>query len=115
MKHRPSFFTLFAAAALTVCLVHPPAARAENEIGFIERFALATDREKALGELVPGSEDYYFFHCLHYQSARNEAKFKEFMEQWRKRFPDENARRRIIENRQALLDYDASRSRRSTT
>ena len=98
---------LFTAAALAA-LSAPPAARAENEIGFIERFALAADREKALGELVPGSEDYYFFHCLHYQSTRNEAKFKEFMGQWRKRFPDENARRRIIENRQALLDYDAT-------
>jgi len=108
MKHRPLISTVFAAAALAACSVLPPALRAENEIGFIERFALAPDREKALGELVPGSEDYYFFHCLHYQSARNEAKFNEFMGQWRKRFPDENARRRIIENRQALLDYDAT-------
>ena len=105
---RPSLVTLFAAAALAAGIVHPPAVRAENEIGFIERFALAADREKALGELVPGSEDYYFYHCLHYQSSRNEAKFSEFMGQWRKRFPDENARRRIIENRQALLDYDAT-------
>ncbi len=108
MKRRPLFSTLIAAAALTASLVHPQAVRAENEIGFIERFALAADREKALGELVPGSEDYYFFHCLHYQSSRNEAKFKEIMEQWRKRFPDETPRRRILENRQAMLDYDAS-------
>jgi hypothetical protein len=32
-------------------------ARAENEIGFIERFALAADREKVLSELVPGTEE----------------------------------------------------------
>ncbi|MCU0780137.1 MAG: hypothetical protein MUF04_03425, partial [Akkermansiaceae bacterium] len=108
MKHRPHFFALFAAATLVVGIAVPPSVRAENEIGFIERFALASDREAALGELVPGSEDYYFFHCLHYQSSRNPAKFNEFMAQWRKRFPDENARRRIIENRQALLDYDAT-------
>ncbi|MCX6879170.1 MAG: hypothetical protein NTW21_36000, partial [Verrucomicrobia bacterium] len=108
MKLRPLFSPVFAAAALAACFVVPPLLRAENEIGFIERFALAADRDKALGELVPGSEDYYFFHCLHYQSSRNEAKFKEFMGQWRQRFPDENARRRIIENRQALLDYDAT-------
>ncbi len=108
MKPRPLISTLFAAAGMAACLVVPPTLRAENEIGFIERFALAADREKALGELVPGSEDYYFFHCLHYQSSRNVAKFSEFMGQWRKRFPDEVARRRIIENRQALLDYDAT-------
>ncbi|MEI8044349.1 MAG: hypothetical protein WCL11_23260, partial [Verrucomicrobiota bacterium] len=95
-------------AAWVACGVFAPALRAENEIGFIERFALASDREKALAELVPGSEDYYFYHCLHYQSSRSEARFKEMMDQWRKRFPNENARRRIIENRQSLLDYDAS-------
>jgi hypothetical protein len=108
MKLRQSLVTLFTAAAMAAGSVFAPILRAENEIGFIERFALAADREKALGELVPGSEDYYFFHCLHYQSSRNAAKFGEIMEQWRKRFPDEVARRRIIENRQALLDYDAT-------
>jgi hypothetical protein len=107
MKTRPLIRPL-ATAAWIVCIAIPSALHAENEVGFIERFALAADREKALGELVPGSEDYYFFHCLHYQSARNEAKFNEFMGQWRKRFPGENSRRRIIENRQALLAYDAN-------
>ena len=108
MKLRPSIVSWFATAAVAASIAYPLALHAGNEIGFIERFALAADREKALGELVPGSEDYYFYHCLHYQSSRNPAKFNEFMEQWRKRFPDENARRRIIENRQALLDYDAT-------
>jgi hypothetical protein len=108
MKFHPSLLTLCSAAAMAAGLLAPPVLRAENEIGFIERYALAADRETALAELVPGSEDYYFFHCLHYQSSRNTPKFDEFMGQWRKRFPDENARRRIIENRQALLDYDAT-------
>ncbi|OYV03363.1 MAG: hypothetical protein CFE26_21325, partial [Verrucomicrobiales bacterium VVV1] len=108
MKTRPLIRPLLATAAWIACTAIPSALHAENEVGFIERFALASDREKALGELVPGSEDYYFFHCLHYQSARNEAKFNEFMGQWRKRFPGENSRRRIIENRQALLAYDAN-------
>ena len=50
------------------------AARAENEVGFIERFALAADREKALAELVPGTEDYYFFYSLHYQNSKQAPK-----------------------------------------
>lgn len=100
-----SILSGFAALA---ALSAAPAARAENEIGFIERFALAENREKALGELVPGTEDYYFFHCLHYQNTRNEPKFRETMDQWRKRYPDEVARRRLIENREALLAYDAT-------
>ncbi len=96
------------AAALIAVLTFPSLSWAENEVGFIERFALAADREKALGELVPGSEDYYFFHALHAQNTRNEAKLAEILKAWEERSPNENARRRIILNREALLDYDAT-------
>lgn len=82
------------------------AVRAENEVGFIERFALAPDREAVLGQLVPGTEDHYFFHALHYQNTGQAAKLGPVLEQWARRFPD-SARRRIIENRGALLAYDA--------
>jgi autotransporter-associated beta strand protein len=78
----------------------------ENEIGFIERFALAADREKALGELVPGSEEYYFFHALHYQNVRDTAKLNNLLNEWRKRTPDENEARRVILNREAILGYE---------
>ncbi len=97
-----------AALAALTALVFPATNWAENEVGFLERFALAPDREKALGELVPGSEDYYFFHALHYQNTRNAAKLADLLTQWRKRFPDESERRRVIENREALLAYDTS-------
>ena len=79
---------------------------AEEEVGFIEKFALAADREKALAELVPGSEDYYFFHALHYQNTRNAPKLTETLKQWAKRFPEESDRRREIMDREALLNYD---------
>jgi autotransporter-associated beta strand protein len=78
----------------------------ENEIGFIERFALAADREKALGELVPGSEEYYFFHALHYQNVRDTAKLNNLLNEWRKRTPDENEACRVILNREAILGYE---------
>ncbi len=81
-------------------------ALAENEIGFIERFALAADREKALGELVPGSEEYYFFHALHYQNIRDTAKLDDLIAKWRKQTPDENQQRRIILNREAIINYE---------
>src|SRR5580698_2290132 len=87
-------------------LLAPFAVRAENEIGFIEKFALAPDREAVLDQLVPGTEDYYFFRALHYQNTRQAAKLKTLLEQWAKRFPD-SGRRTIIENRAALLAYDA--------
>ncbi len=104
MNKRTSFP---AALALLTSLVLPVSGWAANEIGFIEKFALAPDRAKVLGELIPGSEDFYFFHALHYQNTRDAAKLAESMEQWKKRFPNSD-RRRIIENREALLDYDAN-------
>ncbi|MBL9181794.1 MAG: hypothetical protein JNN17_06615 [Verrucomicrobiaceae bacterium] len=91
---------------LAFALLLPLAALAENEIGFIERFALAADREKALGELVPGSEEYYFFHALHYQNVRDTAKLNNLLNEWRKRTPDENEARRVILNREAILNYE---------
>lgn len=102
MKPRITMLTLLLASLLS------PWAQAENEIGFIERFALAPDREKVLGELVPGSEDYYFYHALHFQNTRNAAKLADILAQWKQRFPDEVEQRRVIENREALLGYDAT-------
>ena len=34
------------------------------DIGFIEKFALAPDRQEALKLLIPGTTDYYYFHSL---------------------------------------------------
>lgn len=79
--------------------------RAENEVGFIERFALAADREKALRELVPGTEDFFFFHALHFQNIRDEKRLDETLAEWNRQSPGENGRRRTILNREALLDY----------
>src|SRR6266513_1166957 len=82
------------------------ATRAENEIGFIEKFALAPDRATVLTQLIPGSEEYYFFHALHFQNTKQNDRLKRTMEQWRARFP-QSSQRLIIENREALLAYDA--------
>ena len=37
------------------------AARAAEEIGFGETFALADDRAEALEQLIPGTRDYYYY------------------------------------------------------
>ena len=100
MKIPPLVLSALALALATV------AASAENEIGFIEKFALAPDREAVLGQLIPGSEDYYFFHALHFQNTKQKAKLAAIMDAWAKRFPN-SQQRRVIENREALLGYDA--------
>jgi hypothetical protein len=105
VMHPPVIFPP-AMKTLALALLLPLAALAENEIGFIERFALAADREKALGELVPGSEEYYFFHALHYQNVRDTTKLNNLLNEWRQRTPDENEARRVILNREAILGYE---------
>ncbi|MEO8352650.1 MAG: hypothetical protein ABI680_13010, partial [Chthoniobacteraceae bacterium] len=91
---------------LPVLFSFASAALADTEVGFIETFALAKDREAALQQLVPGTEDYYFFSALHFQNTKQAAKLKGILQQWGERFPN-SSRRPIIENRAALLSYDA--------
>ena len=76
----------------------------DAEIGFLETFALAEDREATLTQLVPGTEDHYFFRALHQQSSGQAERFAATMAPWAERFPD-SERRRMLENRQALLAY----------
>ncbi len=76
-----------------------------QEIGFIENFALSHDRSSTLSELVPGTEEYYYFYCLHYQNSEQLDKVDELLKPWIKRF-GETQRVRVIRNRQALLNFD---------
>ncbi|HUF64163.1 MAG TPA: hypothetical protein VMN36_18950, partial [Verrucomicrobiales bacterium] len=91
---------------LQTALLMPPRASAQNEIGYVERFALAGDRDSILQELIPGAEDYYYFHALHFQVQGRCAEFDAILEQWRKRFPD-SGRFKPFEDRQALIDYSS--------
>ena len=76
-----------------------------REIGFIEQFALAVDRSEALKQLVPGTEDYYYFHCLHLQQREQFEQVDELLQKWIARY-NYTPRVREIRNRQALLTYD---------
>jgi hypothetical protein len=76
-----------------------------QEIGFIERFALAADRERALAELTPGTDDYYFFHALHYQNTGQLDKVPPLVRQWLEQVGS-TPRLLQIQHRQALLTYD---------
>lgn len=77
---------------------------AGGEIGWIEQFALATDREAALKQLIPGTEDYYYYHALHYQTTERWEKADATLGTWIGRH-GHTARVIEIENRQALLLY----------
>ncbi len=90
--------------ALAVAVPLAPAARAA-EISFAETFALATDREAALKQLIPGSEDFYYYSCLHYQNTEQWEQVPPLLKAWIERY-HHTPRVIEIENRQALLRYD---------
>ena len=77
-----------------------------GEIGYLEDFALAPNRAETLKSLIPGSEDYYYYSCLYYQQTQQFAKVDELLKLWIQRYKD-SPRLREMQNRQALLTYDA--------
>ena len=77
---------------------------AANEIGYIETFALAKEREAALAQLIPGTEDYYYFHCLHHQARGDLAAVEKLLTPWIKRH-GKSGLYNEIRNRQSLLAY----------
>ena len=77
------------------------------EIGYLEDFALAKDRTVPLQQLIPGTEDYYYYHCLHFQNTEQFDKVNELLTAWINRYKDTPGIREI-QNRQALLTYTKS-------
>ena len=81
-------------------------------IGWMERFALADDRELLLNELIPGSEDFYFYHCLHQQTTgqleRSEATLRDWLSLHQGR---ETPALTAMIDRQRLLTYGDSPER----
>ena len=55
MKH----LTAIVAVLVTIVATTSPA----DEIGYIEEFALAENRTIPLKQLIPGTQDYYYYHC----------------------------------------------------
>lgn len=76
-----------------------------QEIGFIEDFALAPDRSVPLKQLIPGTEDYYYYHALHYLNTEQFERIDELMRPWIQRHGD-TQRVWEIRMRHAILTYD---------
>jgi len=92
--------------ALAATLVTGPSARSQGTpIGFAEDWALATDRAKALEQLIPATRDYYYYYCRYYQDTGAFDKVEPLLRAWVQRH---GRTRRVIEieNRQALLTFD---------
>ncbi|WP_164101567.1 hypothetical protein [Candidatus Laterigemmans baculatus] len=103
--------TLLALAALA-----SPRAAVAEPIGWIERYALAPDRSAVLAELIPGSEEYFFFHALHYQVTGELERAEAILSDWEKARQEGHVSGQpqdiqAIRDRQRLLTYGASPER----
>lgn len=52
------------------------------EISYLEDFALAKNRTVPLQQLIPGTEDYYYYHCLHLQNTEQFDKVDRLLTAW---------------------------------
>lgn len=96
-----------AVAGLAALMVVLAMARgAAGEIGFVERFALADDREAALEELVPGTEEFFYYRCLHLLATERFAAVEPLLADWVKAH-GETPRVHEIRARRALLTFPA--------
>ncbi len=63
-----------------------------GEVGFVEDFALAKDRAEALKKLIPGTEDYYYYHALHFLNTEQYEKVDALVKPWLERFVQPSTR-----------------------
>ena len=72
----------------------------------LEEFALGKDRAKALEQLIPGTEDHYFYSCLLHEQAGRYKEIDALLAAWVKRHGETGLVERV-RHRLALLRYEA--------
>ncbi|MFY8202341.1 MAG: hypothetical protein ACOVLE_16815, partial [Pirellula staleyi] len=78
-----------------------------QEIGFSERYALAENREAALAELIPGTDTYFYYHCLYCQTYGKIAEARGHLDAWIAKF-GLNEQTQRMRTRQFLLEYKSN-------
>ena len=96
---------LVSAVACAVFAAAPSTFPQGTPIGFEEEFALATDRAAVLEQLIPGTEEYYYYSCLHLLQVGALDEVEPMLRLWIQRH-GRGQRVEEIENRQALLAYE---------
>ena len=80
---------------------------------FLEDFSLG-DRQEALKKLIPGTNDYYFYHCLDAQHRADKQRFDALIKDWVKQIRHASQRDALL-LRQAIIDYDSDPQASITT
>ena len=105
MKRATAWLPTSLLAALIAVLYLLPTHTRAADIGYVEDFALAKDRATALQQLIPGTEDYYYYHALHALNTGNHDAALSNFKPWIGRH-GHSARVTEIQVRHALLTYE---------
>jgi len=99
-RSRSAALLTFAALLAALDAQGPPG----TPIGFEETYALAADRAKAVATLIPGTEEWFFFHCRERLDARDFATVRSVLANW---IQQHGRTQRVLEteNRLALLSF----------
>ncbi|MFO0871703.1 MAG: hypothetical protein U0935_22495 [Pirellulales bacterium] len=89
---------------LLLFLVTGASPLAAEEIGLVEDFALAPDRTVPLAQLIPGTDESYYYHALHYLNTEQFAQAEKLLGPWFQRH-QRTPRYVEIETRLMLLTY----------
>lgn len=103
---RAVFYLLYLMTFAFTCPTAATPAKAQD-MTVLEEFVFATDRETVLKTLVPGTDEYYYLHALHYQNQQQLDKVDETLVTWEKR-RGRTQNWRQINNRQMLLRYSTT-------
>ena len=92
-------------SSVAVLLLVVASTAVAQDTNLLEEFVRASDREIVLKKLVPGTQEYYFLHSLHYQNTQQLDKVDETLAAWEKRLNNKSSQWQQIQHRQMLLKY----------
>mgnify|MGYP006236700017 CR=1 FL=1 len=80
-----------AVLVISAAAIAARSASAIDTIGFLETFALAENRADALQELIPGTEEFYYYSALVAQQEGRLDDVATFLEPWNKKHGETKA------------------------
>lgn len=102
--NRRPLAALLTVAACTAAMTATGLRAQGTPVGFEESYALAKDRKTVVANLIPGTEDWYYYHCRERLDVGDFETVNKVLPTWIKRH-GRTARVLEIENREALLSF----------
>ncbi|MCM8531747.1 MAG: hypothetical protein NE330_11340 [Lentisphaeraceae bacterium] len=92
-----------------ICVTLSLSVKAQHQISFDEKFVF--NPEQALKELIPGTEDYYFYNCLYFEKKKDFKKVEDLLAKWLNKNRSKSPTYTKMYNRFVLLTHDENSDR----